>query len=359
MNLVFIFTNSHDNNNKETYIYMKDIIEVLSGTKTSKTPIWLMRQAGRYLPEYKKVRSQTNNFLEFCYNSELASLVTLQPLKRFDLSAAIIFSDILVIPDALGNNVSFTEGVGPRVEYLANAFEQFNERKFLDFLNPVYKAIEITKKDLGNTPLIGFSGAVWTLFSYLIQGRGSKDYIDAKAFALERKDETKQIVNIFTKAIICHLKAQIRAGCDIVKIFDSWAGILPEELLEEMVIEPTSIIVSEIKREFPHVKIICFPKGLNSYHDTFLDKVKTDCLAVDYSFSLKNVKNIHEKYNIAIQGNLDPAYLLINDLKLLEDQIKRILNEFKEIPHIFNLGHGVTPNSKIDNVEFLVNYCRK
>lgn len=338
---------------------MKDILSVLGGKKTSKTPIWIMRQAGRYLPEYREVRAQTNNFLEFCYNPELASKVTLQPLERFNLSAAIIFSDILVILDALGNEVSFKAGEGPKIVFKDKMLKKdFNGQEFSEFLNPVYDAIKLTKKDL-KVPLIGFSGAVWTLFAYLINGGSSKDYGLAKAYAIEKREETKKIIDLLKRSIVLHLKNQIRSGCDIVKIFDSWAGVLPEELIDLLVINPTAEIVEEIKAEFPQTKIITFPRGMSFMQEKFLQNVKTDCVALDYSFPISRAKNIYDKFGVAIQGNLDPAYLLINDLGLLESQIKNILNNCRDIPHIFNLGHGVTPESKIENVKFLVNYLQE
>jgi uroporphyrinogen decarboxylase len=319
-----------------------------------------MRQAGRYLPEYKTTRKTAGSFLDLCYNSNLASEVTLQPLKRFDFDAAIIFSDILVILDALGIEVSFKENIGPVIE-------KFNPDKVKDYkinniekhLAPVYKAIALTKEKLPkNKPLIGFAGAPWTLYTYLVEGRGSKDFSIAKKTALENEALRQQIFDILVNAISEHLILQIKAGADIVQIFDSWAGILTDEQFLNWSIKPTKEIINKVKHAYPDVKIIGFPKGAADNYENYIVGTGVDAVGIDYTYPIEKAANLALKHNIAIQGNLDPAYLLLEDQKPLEKQIKRILDATKNVPHIFNLGHGILPTTPIANVEFLVDIVR-
>ena len=323
-------------------------------------PIWLMRQAGRYLPEYQKIRKQTESFLDLCYSPELATEITLQPIKRFNFDAAIIFSDILVILDALGSKVSFKKDYGPIIETNLERFIEENkvsdiENKITNKLQPIYKAISLTKHNLpNNQSLIGFSGAFWTLFAYLIEGSGSKNFIKAKQYYYNNPKSFFKIKEILCEAIYIHLKNQISAGSDLVKIFDSWAGILAEKQKLPLVIEPTKEILNKLKSYKSNSKIICFPKGIGSEYKKFA-KLDFDILALDYSFPIEKSEEIYKQYNKAIQGNMDPSLLLVKDKTIFLDEVDRILTNTDNIPFIFNLGHGILPQTPIENVKTLVN----
>jgi uroporphyrinogen decarboxylase len=325
--------------------------------------IWFMRQAGRYLPEYLKTREEAGSFLDLCYNPELAAKVTLQPIDRFDFDAAIIFSDILVILDALGSKVSFIKGEGPLIKTDIDKFisenntEEIIAEKITSNLQPVYQAIKITRLKLpSNKSLIGFSGAFWTLFSYLIEERGTKIFSLSKRFIYEEQQKLEKIKKIISHAIFIHLKNQIAAGCNIIKIFDSWASALSHEQVNNLVIDPTKEILEKLNSIKKQEKIICFPRGINNLDD--FCKLDFDVIALDYSFDIKNAKNIYEKHGKTTQGNLDPFLLASNDQKSLETQVKHILEETKNIPHIFNLGHGILPHTPIKNVEKTIGIIR-
>ena len=321
-----------------------------------------MRQAGRYLPEYMNIRKDIDNFLDFCYSPSLAKEVTIQPITRFGFDAAIIFSDILVILDALGSNVSFKKNHGPIIETDLDKFISENkdeeiEKKISTKLEPIYEAISLTRKELPqNQSLIGFSGAFWTLFAYLIEGQGSKTFVGAKQYYFNEKNNYEKIKNILCKAITIHLKNQIKAGCDTVKIFDSWAGLLSEKQKDSLVIEPTKEILNNLKSE--NVKTICFPKGIGFKYEEFA-KLEFDILALDYSFPIEKAEHIYDSYGKAIQGNMDPALLLSKDENVFLEEATKILKHTKNIPFIFNLGHGILPNTPIENVTKLVSKVRE
>lgn len=322
-------------------------------------PIWLMRQAGRYLPEYMEVRNKNTNFLEFCYSPILSKEVTIQPIKRFNLDAAIIFSDILVILDSLGSEVTFKKNHGPIIKTNLDKFIAENknlklEQKITTKLQPIYEAITLTRKELPqNQSLIGFSGAFWTLFAYLIEGQGSKNFHKAKQYYYNNPKSFLEIKKILCSAISIHLKNQIKAGSDVVKIFDSWTGVLSEQQKRDLVITPTKEILDTLQEERKTTKIICFPKGIGNEYKNFA-KLDFDILALDYSFPIEKSQEIYQTYNKAIQGNLDPALLLVKDKNIFLEEADRILTHTKNIPFIFNLGHGILPNTPIENVSTLV-----
>lgn len=318
-------------------------------------PIWIMRQAGRYLPEYREVRSNVKNFLELCYSPKLASEVTLQPIRRFDFDAAIIFSDILVIPDALGVKVEFVKNEGPKL----GKFElsQLKTNRIASHLNPVFEALALTKSKLDpSKALIGFSGAPWTLACYMIEGGGSKNFELTRQTAIQNEDFFSQLIKILTQSVTEYLSLQIKAGADCVKLFDSWAGVLPSQQLQKWVIEPTKKIVTEIKKLHPEIPVICFPRGIGMNYETFSRSVMSHGLAIDQTIE-KNwaKKNLGQ----VLQGNLDNFLLAFGTKKQIEKEVLEILEIFRNQPFIFNLGHGILPETPIENVELVVKLIKQ
>lgn len=335
---------------------MKKIIELIRGDLSNYTPIWMMRQAGRYLPEYRETRKQVNNFLEMCYTPELATKVTLQPIDRFDFDAAIIFSDILVIPDSLGVDVNFIEGQGP---LLTNKYPIKDLKLNLSKLAPVYEAISQTRALLSNDKaLIGFAGAPWTLAAYIIEGKSSKDFQKSRLFMLNNPQEFALLINLLETTISEHLINQIKAGADIVKIFDSWSGILNPYDFRQWVIEPTKRIINNIRGIYPHIPIICFPRGAGLMYQDYIKETKADIVALDQFVPIEWAANSLATENIILQGNLDPLYLLCEDQEILKKEVLRITKSMNK-PYIFNLGHGILPNTPIENVQLMVDLIRR
>jgi uroporphyrinogen decarboxylase len=318
---------------------------------TQRPPIWLMRQAGRYLPEYREIRKNTGMFLDLCYTPELAAEVTLQPIRRYGFDAAIIFSDILVIPDALGQPVSFKEGVGPVLEAIkaVDELDSLDQGKLSDHLNPVYEAIQQVRKDLSSkTALIGFAGAPWTVATYMVEGGTSRDFANTKRWAFSAPQEFGKLIDILVTSITKHLIAQVEAGVDALQIFDSWAGILPETAFDQWCVEPISRIVSDVKEKYPDVPIIVFPR-LAGHRYLKVAAIKgVSAVSLDQTVSLDWVQeNLQKK--VAVQGNLDPIYLLAGG-EAMRAEANRILKSLSGGPFIFNLGHGVLPPTPLDNV---------
>jgi len=319
-----------------------------------------MRQAGRYLPEYMNIRKNTPDFLSLCYNPELASEVTLQPIRRFNFDAAIIFSDILVIPDALGQRVSFQKDHGPILDKITS-FEEIkitDKETFINNLSKVYEAIALTREMLPKEkPLIGFAGAPWTLATYMIEGGSSKQFSIVKNLAYNSQNEFSKLIDFLTDTVIWHLKKQIESGVSIVQIFDSWAGVLNKENYDKWVIKPMIKIVEEIKKTYPQILITGFPKDSQHLYKNYVEETKVDIISLDSNISRKwIVNNLPE--NIIYQGNLDPIYLLGSKEKIKE-QVEKILEDFAGKNLIFNLGHGILPNTPIENVEYLVETIHK
>ena len=328
---------------------------------TQKKKIWFMRQAGRHLPEYLELRKNAGSFLDLCYNPELAAEATMQPIKRYNIDAAIIFSDILVILDALGCKTSFVKGEGPKIEKDLEKFISDNlkkediEEKITKNLEPVYEAIRLTRKQLPkDKSLIGFAGAFWTLLTYFIEGQGSKVFAKTKRFIYEEPEKLEKLQEILCYAISIHLKNQIKAGCDTIKIFDSWAGVLSISQIKNLVNKPFQKILKNLEQE--KAKKILFPRGISAL-DIFCEDLQNynyDCLAVDYCFDIKNAKNLQQKYKKVIQGNLDPYLLAFGRKEKIKNEVNYILENTKDIEHIFNLGHGIIPETPIENVEMVV-----
>lgn len=325
-------------------------------------PIWLMRQAGRYLPEYKETRKRAGNFLNLCYTPELATEVTLQPIKRFGFDASILFSDILVIPDALGRSVRFVEGEGPRLdpispEEIDSLVEQFkSSEEAIEFLKPVFDAIINIKSKLSNeTTFLGFCGAPWTVATYIIAGRGTPDQAPCRLFSYQHREQFSRLLNLLADVSGDYLIKQLKSGVDAVQIFDSWAGVLGNSDFEDWCIAPVKRIVDRVRSEIPDAKIIGFPKGAGFNYLEYRAKTGVDCVGLDWSVPYETAKIMQSQG--AIQGNLDPMRLIAGG-KALDQGIDDILENLGSGPLIFNLGHGITPNAPISNVEHLLKRIR-
>ena len=327
---------------------MTPIQETILNKKTTNTPIWLMRQAGRYLPEFREIRKSNPDFIKLCLNETLSSEVTLQPLKRFELDAAIIFSDILMLPYGLNQKVEFKKDFGPQLGDLnIEDLVKINETEFLKKLDPVYKSIKkVSEQNLiNNKSLIGFVGAPWTLLVYMINKHSPKKELEKKFF--ENKNLIKKILLILDKFLKIHIDQQIKNGANVIQIFDSWAGLLDENDLPNYVYNPTLSLVNHVKSL--SVPVICFPRGIKNYKN-YCDVVNPDVVNIDYDV---DPISISKKINIPVQGGLDPKVLL-TDISNLKKQALKYLDIFKDHPYIFNLGHGVLPETNPEMVDYLV-----
>ena len=332
---------------------MKDTLRECIEGKSFYTPIWFMRQAGRYLPEFREIRKNNPDFIKLCLNPILVNEITLQPLKRFDLDAAIIFSDILMIPHGLNQKVEFKKGIGPILENIN--LEKIINTDPIDFVQkllPVYKGIEKVKSNLKEKPLIGFVGAPWTLLLYMLNKRSPKNN-----FEFSKINKDKFLVNRLLKKLeemIClHIDKQVEAGANIIQIFDSWAGLLPKKELPNYCYIPILKIVEHVKSK--NIPVICFPKGIGESYIDFCSTVKPDCISIDYEVDPKWIK---EKLNgIPVQGGLDPK-ILLRDKEEIKLNTEKYLNIFKDYPYIFNLGHGVLPEIKPETIAYVVDLIR-
>ena len=327
---------------------MSPIEEVILNKKTNINPLWIMRQAGRYLPEFREIRKKNPDFIKLCLNENLSSEITLQPLKRFDLDAAIIFSDILMLPYGLHQKVEFKKNFGPILgKFDLNRTSKLDDIDFVEKVYPVYKAINLVSKNklTDNKSTIGFVGAPWTLLVYIINQQSPKLKLKDDFF----KDEflINRILIILEKFLKIHIKNQIENGAEIIQIFDSWAGLLDEKDLPNFVFIPTLNIVEYVKTL--NVPVICFPKGIKNYKN-FCEIVKPDAICIDYD--IDPIK-ISKEIDIPIQGGLDPK-ILLTDKENLKKNIIKYLDIFKDHPYIFNLGHGVLPNTDPNMMEYLV-----
>jgi uroporphyrinogen decarboxylase len=331
------------------------LIETLLGKQTVKTPVWLMRQAGRYLPEYRQLREKAGSFLTMCYTPDLATEITLQPLRRFDLDAAIIFSDILVIPHALGQDLKFVHGEGPQLPPLPQEKWNiaFDPTGFKNFLKPVYQAIQQTRQEMPKEKaLIGFAGAPWTLACYMLQGHGGTGFKDALILAQEYPQKFKKLMQVLTESVALHLIQQIDAGCNAVQVFDSWAGLCPAEKITEYIIQPMNAITQLIKTAHPQIPIIGFPRGLGKDYPRYAAETTMQGLGVDQGEDLSAlVKNIARP--ICLQGNLDPE-LLLRGGNEMQNAVTHILKTMQGRSHVFNLGHGVIKETPPEHVQQLI-----
>jgi uroporphyrinogen decarboxylase len=317
-------------------------------------PIWFMRQAGRYLPEYQKIRKKNKNFINFCLNINDATKVSLQPVNRFNLDAAIVFSDILLILNAVGQKVEFKEKTGPTLKnYNQNKFYKTNDKIFKKKLKNVYKIIKKIKKTLPKKKsLIGFAGSPWTLLTYMINKGSPKK--NMKFLKNLKKKEVIKIIKRLEHLIYIHCKEQILAGADIIQLFDSWAGLIEKKNLKEFCINPNKNIVKKIKKNFPNNPVICFPKGINQNINNFIKEVNPHGISIDYDI---NLRNLNLNNDVVFQGGMNPKFLLGNNKRMFEEA-KKYLDFFKNKPYIFNLGHGILPKTKPENVKKLLAFVR-
>ena len=339
--------------------HQKRLLRALSGETLTPPPVWLMRQAGRYLPEYRATRGSLSGFLELCYTPDAAVEVTLQPLRRYGFDAAILFSDILVVPDALGQPVSFVEGEGPQLAPITDAagLDKLSLDGLHGHLAPVYEVVRRLSREIPDgTALIGFCGAPWTVATYMVEGHGSKDYATAKRMAYGNPALFERLIELVTEASCRYLLAQIDAGAEAIQIFDSWAGVLPEDQFRRWVIAPTRRIVETIKAQRPGVPVIGFPRGAGALYEPFVAETGVDAVSLDSSIPLDWAARVLQP-NCTVQGNLDPIMLVVGGTAL-DQAVDRILNTLAKGPFVFNLGHGIVPQTPPENVARLVERLR-
>jgi uroporphyrinogen decarboxylase len=330
----------------------KALLDVLNGQRRETPPVWLMRQAGRYLPEYRATREKAGGFLDLVFNPQLAAEVTLQPVQRFGFDAAILFSDILVIPFALGQQVSFAAGEGPQLEPIASRtdFERLSSELDHAALAPIYETLGIVKDHLDpDVTLLGFCGAPWTVASYMVAGRGTPDQAPARLFAYRDAAAFAVLIDVLVEASASYLVQQLQAGADAVQIFDTWAGILPPHEFARWCIEPTQRIVAAVREQVPEAKIIGFPRGAGSLLRAYVEQVPVDAVGLDWMID-KAFARDEIQSRVAVQGNLDPVALVAGG-PALDRSVDAVLEAFSGAPFIFNLGHGITPDTPIEHVE--------
>ena len=333
----------------------KPLLAVLGGETLTPPPIWLMRQAGRYLPEYRATRAKAPNFLSVCFNPDLASEITLQPIKRFGFDAAILFSDILVIPHALGRSVEFREGEGPVLDPLESprGLPALSEEDSMAPLAPVFETLRRVKTALpADTTLIGFAGAPWTVSTYMVEGGSSRDFSRVKSWALGDPDGFQVLIDRLVDATTAYLIRQIDAGAEVLQLFDSWAGVLPAPAFERWCVAPVREIVLRLRKLRPWVPIIGFPRGSGLGYQGFASATGVDCLSLDSTVPLRWAAQVLQP-QAAVQGNLDPIQLLAGG-ENLKTEVRRIVGAMGRGPFIFNLGHGILPKTPIAHVEDLV-----
>lgn len=338
----------------------KKVLRALAGESQKTPPVWIMRQAGRYLPEYRELRATAGGFLDLCYNPEFATEVTLQPIRRFGFDAAILFADILLLPQALGMKLWFETGEGPRLEPVTNMAEINGLKPVEDIhetLSPIYETVGRLSESLpAETTLIGFAGAPWTVATYMVAGRGSSDQAPARRLMYQDPAAFQRLIDIVTKATIEYLARQVEAGAEVVKLFDSWAGALSGSTFEQYALKPAVKIATELKKRFPALMFIGFPRGAGGGYIDFANTGVFDGLAMDSSvpavWARDNLQN-----KVAVQGNLDPM-MMITGGDMLVSETQRLLDILGGGPYIFNLGHGITPEGKPENIEKMLKVIR-
>lgn len=340
--------------------HSKTILRALAGETLPTPPIWMMRQAGRYLPEYRATRAQAGDFLSLCYNPELAAEVTLQPIRRYGFDAAILFADILLLPQALGADLWFVTGEGPRLSTITTQadFDKLGPASDIhETLNPIYETVRILRDALPpETTLIGFAGAPWTVATYMIAGRGTPDQGPAHALKQENTALFEALLERITEGTIDYLSHQIDAGAEVVKIFDSWAGSLKGDDFRKYALEPARQITSALKARYPHIPIIGFPREAGDKYIGFAKATGVDCVALDNSVSADWAAR-HVQVDGCVQGNLASSHMVTGGQALV-DETRAIVKAFSKGPHIFNLGHGITPDADPDNVQRMIDAVR-
>lgn len=338
----------------------KTILRALKGEVLPTPPIWMMRQAGRYLPEYRATRAQAGDFLKLCYNSDLAAEVTLQPIRRYGFDAAILFADILLLPQALGADLWFTTGEGPRLSTItdmAGVKALKPVEAIHDTLNPIYETLRILKRELpAETTLIGFAGAPWTVATYMIAGKGSPD--QAAAHALKNTDRAafQALIDRITEGTIEYLSAQVSAGAEVIKLFDSWAGSLKGQDFIDFATKPAAQIIAALKARHPGLPIIAFPREAGQGYIGFAAATGADCVAIDNSVTPEWAAE-HVQPGGCVQGNMAPDHMVTGG-EALDTAARRVVRAFKTGPHIFNLGHGITPDANPENVARMIAVVR-
>jgi len=334
------------------------LLSVLNGKKPAKPPVWLMRQAGRYLPEYRALRADKGGFLELVYDSDAAAEITLQPIRRFGFDGAILFSDILIVPHALGQDLRFEAGEGPRLsptllEATLGSFERVLER-----LEPIYWTVEKVKAQLApEVTFLGFAGSPWTVATYMVAGRGSKEQAEARRFAYNDPVAFQEVVDAIADMTVDYLSGQIRAGVQAVQLFDSWAGSLAPAQFEQWVIAPNARIVAGLKERHPDVPVIGFPKGAGGKLGAYARETGVDAVGLDETVDPRWAA-AELPAGLPVQGNLDPLALIAGG-EALETAVHRIISAFEDRPHVFNLGHGILPDTPIAHVEQLLRLVRQ
>ncbi|MEI9412989.1 uroporphyrinogen decarboxylase [Mesorhizobium salmacidum] len=333
------------------------MLDVLKGKTVFPPPLWMMRQAGRYLPEYRETRRRAGSFLDLCYDPDLAVEVTLQPIERFGFDASIVFSDILVVPHALGRDVRFEEGRGPLLTPISAAeIAAVGSDMFHVNLEPVYETLRRLRAKLPDeTTLIGFCGAPWTVATYMIAGHGTPDQAPARLFAYREPAAFRQLLKVLTDHSASYLIRQIEAGADVVQIFDSWSGVLDDATFEEFCVEPVAEVVRQVRAVHPDVPIIGFPKGAGARYQSYRERTGVTGLGIDWTVPLEAAKALQRQG--AVQGNLDPLRLVAGG-QALADGVGAILRALGDGPLIFNLGHGITPDTPVAHVEAMVKQVR-
>lgn len=330
----------------------KPLIEALARRPQPVPPVWFMRQAGRYLPEYRAVRERAGGFLDLCFTPELAAEATLQPVRRFGFDAAILFSDILVVPHALGRNVRFEQGEGPRLDPLADAgaLDAWAADADDSVFEPVYQTVRLVKRQLPPAvALLGFCGAPWTVATYMVAGQGTPDQAPARLLAYRAPDAFARMIDILVETSTRYLVGQLRAGADAVQIFDTWAGVLPPQEFARWCIAPVRKLIENVRRQVPGAKIIGFPRGAGASLAAFVNETAVDAVSIDWTAEPIFVRgNIQSR--VAVQGNLDPLVLLAGG-QALDRAVDTVLRDFGGGPFIFNLGHGILPSTPIAHVE--------
>ncbi len=338
----------------------KLILRALAGETLPTPPAWMMRQAGRYLPEYKATRAEAGDFLSLCYNPDLATEVTLQPIRRFGFDAAILFADILLVPQALGAKLWFATGEGPRLSTIQN-MDDFGKLGPADdiheTLSPIYQTVRNLRESLpAETALIGFAGAPWTVATYMIAGRGTPDQGPAHALMASDVATFDALMDRITEATILYLSAQIEAGAEVVKLFDSWAGSLKGDAFAKYALAPAKRIISALKARHPNIPVIAFPREAGDNYIGFAKATGADCVALDNSVSAEwAAENV--QVDGCVQGNLAPHHM-VSGGQALVDETRRIVDTFRKGPYIFNLGHGITPDGDPKNVELMLKTIR-
>jgi uroporphyrinogen decarboxylase len=335
----------------------RPLMKVLRGETLFPPPIWMMRQAGRYLPEYRETRKKAGSFLDLCYNPDLAVEVALQPIRRFGFDASILFSDILVVPHALGRDLRFEEGRGPLLNPISAAeVADLDTGKLHAHLAPVYETVSRLRRELpASTTLLGFCGAPWTVATYMIAGHGTPDQAPARLFGYREPEAMRQLLHTLVDCSADYLSKQIEAGADAVQIFDSWSGVLDESCFEDYCVRPVAQIVHKLRKRHPDTPIIGFPKGAGSLYDGYREATGVNALGLDWSVPLSQARRLQA--DLPVQGNLDPLRLVAGGRALAEG-IDRILSSLRDGPLIFNLGHGITPEAPVAHVEKMVALVR-